>query len=154
MVGLFSFHYINRAFIFPFRLQTKGKKMPLIIVLSAIFFNLINGFLLGYYFANFAHYTIWWVTDFRFIAGVILFFLGIYINWKADNILIYLRKPGETHYAIPKGWLFNKVSCPNLLGETIEWLGFAILCWNLPAFTFLSGLLPMLFPGYITSQMV
>jgi hypothetical protein len=32
--------------------------------------------------------------------------------------------------------LFRYISCPNLLGELIEWLGFAILCWNLPALTF------------------
>jgi 3-oxo-5-alpha-steroid 4-dehydrogenase 1 len=136
MTGLFCFHYINRAFIFPFRLHTKGKKMPLVIVVSAIFFNLVNGFSLGYYFANFASYTGAWFTDIRFISGLVLFLSGMYINWKADNMLIHLRKPGETHYAIPYGWLFEKISCPNLLGETIEWLGFAILCWNLPAFAF------------------
>jgi len=62
--------------------------------------------------------------------------MGMLINWKADNMLIGLRKPGETHYAIPVGWLFNKISCPNLLGELIEWMGFALLCWNLPALTF------------------
>ena len=59
-----------------------------------------------------------------------------WINWKADNVLINLRAPGETGYKIPRGWLFDYVSCPNLLGELIEWAGFAILCWNLPALTF------------------
>ena len=58
------------------------------------------------------------------------------INWKADNILIGLRKPGETHYVIPEGWLFNKISCPNLAGRINRMAGFAILCWNLPALTF------------------
>jgi 3-oxo-5-alpha-steroid 4-dehydrogenase 1 len=136
MVGLFCFHYINRTFIFPFRLHTKGKKMPLVIVASGIFFNLVNGFSLGYYFVQFASYTNEWLTDIRFISGLIIFLAGIFINWKADNILISLRKPDETHYVIPNGWLFKKISCPNLLGELIEWAGFAILCWNLPALTF------------------
>ena len=136
MVGLFSFHYFNRIFIFPFRIHTKGKKMPLIIMLSAIFFNLINGFSFGYYFSHFAAYPNNWFTDLRFITGAIMFFSGLYINWKADNILIHLRKPDETGYKIPMGWLFEKISCPNLFGELIEWLGFAILCWNLPAITF------------------
>jgi hypothetical protein len=31
MIGLFSLHYINRIFIFPFRLHTKGKKMPVLL---------------------------------------------------------------------------------------------------------------------------
>lgn len=34
---LWLIHYLNRTFIYPFRIRTKGKKMPLIIVGSAIF---------------------------------------------------------------------------------------------------------------------
>ena len=136
MIGLFCFHYVNRVFIFPFRLHTKGKTMPLLIVCSAIFFNLMNGLSLGYYFNRFADYPQDWHLDFRFIIGLILFITGMVINWRADNFLIHLRKPGETHYVIPRGKLFNLISCPNLGGELLEWLGYAILCWNLPALTF------------------
>lgn len=136
MIALFCFHYVNRVFIFPLRLNTKGKQMPLLIACSAIFFNLVNGSALGYYFVHFANYDQSWLTDIRFISGIILFFSGVYMNWKADNILIHLRKPGETHYVLPKGWVFNYISCPNLFGELVEWLGFAILCWNLPAISF------------------
>ena len=50
MIGLFTFHYLNRSIIFPMRIKTKGKKMPLIIMISALGFNMMNGFLLGYYF--------------------------------------------------------------------------------------------------------
>lgn len=135
-VMFFCIHYVNRAFIFPFRLHTKGKKMPLVIALSGMTFNIVNGFSLGYYTANFANYELSWFTDIRFICGVILFFTGMYINWKADNVLIHLRKPGQTHYSIPTGWLFTRISCPNLFGELVEWLGFALLCWNLPSLTF------------------
>lgn len=136
MIGLFCFHYINRTFIFPFRLHTRGKSMPFLIVVFAIFFNLMNGFSLGYFFNQFADYTLDWLTDPRFIIGIILFVVGLGINWKADGDLIRLRKPNETHYVIPRTRLFKYVSCPNLYGELIEWLGFAILCWNLPALTF------------------
>jgi hypothetical protein len=136
MISLFCFHYFNRIFIFPFRLHTQGKKMPVLIVLSAVFFNLMNGFSIGYYFNQFAHYDMSWWFDPRFIIGLLLFFTGMAINWKADNDLIHLRKPGETHYVIPRTKLFSHISCPNLFGELVEWLGFAILCWNLPAWTF------------------
>ena len=102
MIGLFSLHYFNRVFIFPFRLRTKGKSMPLIIMLSAVFFNIVNGFSLGYFFIHFSDYGNAWFTDVRFIAGIILFFTGLSINWKADNQLIRLRKPGETDYKIPQ----------------------------------------------------
>lgn len=136
LAGLFIFHYINRTFIFPFRIHTKGKKMPVVIVGSAIFFNLVNGFFLGYYFGHFADYVYDDFFKLHFGIGLVLFIYGMYINWKYDHTLIHLRKPGETDYVIPEGGLFNYVSCPNLLGEIIEWAGFAILCWNLPAVSF------------------
>jgi len=134
--GLFALHYINRSIIFPLRLQTKGKKMPVAIMLSAMCFNLVNGFLIGYYIGNFAAYDNTWFYDPRFIVGAILFFTGLYINWSADTRLIRLRKPGETDYKIPRGWLFEKISCPNLFGELLEWGGFAILTWSLPGLAF------------------
>jgi len=137
LVGAFMFHYINRTFIFPFRIHTKGKKMPLVIVCSGICFNMVNGFSLGYYFAHFADYPNDYLMQPHFIAGIILFIIGVFINWKADNMLIRLRKPGDTGYKIPDGWLFNYISCPNLFGEIIEWTGYAIMCWNLPAASFL-----------------
>lgn len=150
MIGLFYFHYFNRIFVFPFRLHTTGKKMPLLVVSSGIFFNLVNGFSLGYYFARFAHYTFAWFTDARFISGVVIFITGVFINWKADDILIHLRRPNETHYLIPRKWLFEYISCPNLFGELIEWLGFAILCWNLPALCFLIWTAANLIPRAIS----
>ncbi len=135
--GCFLLHYINRSIIFPLRLRTSGKRMPLAIVLSAIGFNLVNGFLLGYFFSHFADYPAGWWTDPRFIGGQILFWLGLGINWQSDNILIHLRKPGSTAYSIPRGGLFNKISCPNLFGEMLEWTGFALMTWSLPALAFI-----------------
>ena len=146
MIGLFCLHYINRTIIFPFRLHTKGKKIPLMIVLSAVFFNGIDTFFLGYYFAHFSAYPNSYATDPRFIIGLALFFTGMFINWSADNRLIRLRKPGETGYKIPQGWLFSYISCPNMFGELIEWGGFAILCWNLPALAFLVWTMANLLP--------
>jgi 3-oxo-5-alpha-steroid 4-dehydrogenase 1 len=146
MMGLFCFHYINRSFIFPFRLQTPGKKMPLFIMFSGIFFNLINTGLLGFYFIHFAKYEMSWLWDWRFICGILLFVCGLWINWKADAILISLRKPGETGYSIPGGWLFRYISCPNMLGEMIEWAGFALLCWNMPALAFFTWTVANLLP--------
>lgn len=136
MIGLFCLHYSNRTFIFPFRLHTRGKKIPLLIIASGIFFNLSNTLLLGYYFTHLLERNNSWLKDGRFIAGIILFFIGLIINWKADAMLIHLRGPGETDYKLPRGWLFEWVSCPNMLGELIEWGGFTLLCWSLPAFAF------------------
>jgi len=136
MVAFFTMHYVNRSIIFPLRIKTNGKKMPVVIMFSAMGFNLANGFLIGYYFAEFAEYSVEWLYGPQFIIGTLIFFAGMFINWWSDNYLIQLRKPGETGYKIPKDGLFRFISCPNLFGEIVEWAGFAILTWSLPGVTF------------------
>ena len=135
--GLFMLHYFNRVFIFPFRIKENGKKMPVLIVLMAFFFNICNGFFNGYWFGNLAPlYDLSWLYDWRFIVGTLMFFTGMYINMSSDNILLGLRKGGRKGYYIPYGGMFRYVSSPNLFGEIIEWLGWALLCWCLPALSF------------------
>lgn len=163
--SLWFFHYINRTLIFPFRLRTNGKKMPLAIVFMAIFFNLINGSINGYFLgtlATEARYPLSYLYDPRFMAGMVLFISGLIINWNSDHILIHLRKPGESGYVIPQKGLFRLISCPNHFGEIVEWSGFALMTWCLPSLAFaiwtLVNLLPRAlhhhkwyqttFPGY------
>jgi len=140
LFALWIFHYLNRTFIYPLRIKPTPKKIPLLIVGSAIFFNVVNAGLNGYYLAELApmeSYSEKWLSSPYFIIGIILFITGMVINWKSDNILIHLRSKGETGYKIPKGFLFNYISSPNLFGEIIEWCGFALMAWNLPALTFM-----------------
>ena len=111
--------------------------MPLVIVGSAIFFNCMNAGLNGYFLAHFESYGLDSFYQWNFILGLSLFILGFMINQKSDHILIHLRKPGETSYKIPTGFLFKYVSCPNLFGELVQWTGFVIMAWNLPALSFL-----------------
>ncbi|TNE59249.1 MAG: DUF1295 domain-containing protein [Bacteroidetes bacterium] len=133
---LFTAHYIHRSLIFPHFLRTGGKQMPVVIVLSAMGFNTMNGFLIGYYFSHFAVYPEFWMADWRFLLGISVFLTGAWINVKADYYLIRLRKPGETGYKIPRGGWFNYLSCPNHFGEILEWSGLALLSWSLPFATF------------------
>lgn len=126
-------HYFNRTIIYPLRIKTKGKKIPIAIVASAFFFNLINGFLNGYFISliNFESLSFTYI-----ISGLLIFIIGFYVNVSSDNKLIKLRT-NQKDYVIPKGRLFNYVSCPNFLGEIIEWLGFAIMTLNLGSISFL-----------------
>ena len=140
LFALWIFHYLNRTLIYPLRIKRTPKKMPLFIVLNAIFFNVMNAGLNGYYLAELApveNYENHWLTTPYFIIGATLFVAGMSVNWQADTILINLRKPGETGYKIPKGFLFDYISSPNLFGEVMEWVGFALMAWNLPALTFM-----------------
>lgn len=135
--ALYMAHYIYRSYIFPFRTNTKGKKMPLAITGSAIGFNICNTFILGYFLGNIGgNFSDEYFFSPQFIIGFVVFVIGVFINVKSDNMLIALRKPGETGYKIPVGFLFNYISCPNLFGEMIEWLGFAIMIGSLAAVSF------------------
>jgi len=135
---LYVIHYTNRSLIFPLRTHTSRKLIPLLIVVLAIFFNLINGFLNGYYFGSITQgYSIEWLYDIRFILGFLMFISGMVINLKYDNMLLALRKSSRNGYAIPTGGLFNVVSCPNFFGEILEWTGFAIMTWSPAALAFL-----------------
>ena len=61
--------------------------------------------------------------------GVLIFALGFWVNRRADAMLAALRKPGESGYKIPRGWLYNYISCPNYFGEILIWTGWAIASW-------------------------
>jgi len=77
------------------------------------------------------------IAAIRFIAGLMMFCAGATINIWSDRRLVALRDHGAPHhYKIPQGGLFRYVSCPNHMGEILEWVGFALACWNLPAFAF------------------
>ncbi len=136
-VLLYTTHYLNRSIIFPLRLKTRGKKMPLSVALMAITFNLVNGFINGYYLGQIhPQYPDSWPSDPRMISGLFLFIGGMIINLQSDEKLLSLRKNKHNGYQIPKGGLFEKVSCPNFFGEILEWLGFAVMTWSMAGLSF------------------
>ncbi len=131
-------HYIHRAFIYPIKLYEK-KNFPVSVMIMGMLFNTCNTYLQGrylFYFADEHIYTLQWFLDIRFIVGLVVFYGGYSINRNADFILRNLRKPGEKGYKIPKGGMFEYVSCPNYLGEIIEWAGWALLTWSLAGLIF------------------
>lgn len=150
---LFEFHYLHRAFIAPFLMRGKSK-MPFAIMLLSVAFNLINGWMQGKWLFELAPqhpeyqmlYTTNWLLDWRFIAGTVIFFTGMTINWHSDYIIRHLRQPGDTKHYLPKGGMYNYVTSANYLGEIIEWMGWAMLTWSLAGFVFffftMSNLVP------------
>lgn len=130
-ICLWIIHYFNRTIIFPFRIKTKGKKMPLAIVLSAFFFNIVNGSINGY----FLSYIKLGTVSIFLIIGFLLFVIGLFINISSDNKLINLRKI-KKGYFVPKGGLFKYISCPNFFGEILEWFGFALMTFNIGSLSF------------------
>jgi protein-S-isoprenylcysteine O-methyltransferase Ste14 len=136
-LGLWELHYLNRAFIFPFRSPGKHKPMPLSVALMGVFFNGVNGYLNGRGFTVFGPQYEWsYFAEPRVILGIALFLAGFLVNIQADEILFNLRKPGETGYKIPTGGMYRFISCPNYFGEILEWTGFAIAAGSPAAWSF------------------
>jgi len=134
---LWQVHYVYRGFIFPFRLKTAGKRTPVLIVAMGMGFNLLNSYLNGRFLgASGDLYPREWFADPRFIVGIGLFCLGLGINLRADRTLIRLRAEGGGGYRMPQGGLYRWISCPNYLGEILEWCGWAIATWSVPGLVF------------------
>lgn len=130
-------HYIHRAFIYPFTIRNGHKMMPLAVMVMGILFNIGNAYVNGrYLFTLSGGYPLSWLKDPRFIVGAALFLVGFILNRWADSVLRGLRKRGESGYHIPRGGLYEWISCPNYFGEIIEWTGWAIATWSLAGLAF------------------
>lgn len=130
-------HYIHRAFIYPFSLRGRNKRMPLVIIGMALLFNAVNAYLNGRYIFTLSDgYTNEWLRDPRFVAGAALFLAGFILNRHADHILRELRKAGESDYKIAHGGMYRWISSPNYFGEIVIWAGWAVATWSLPGLAF------------------
>ena len=131
MYCLFELHYLHRGFIHPLITRYSDKTVPLLIPLGTFLPNALYFFINADWIGS-AHYDCGYYYDPRFVIGIILFVAGYVINRVSDWKLRSLRsKSGEQGYQIPHGLLFNFVTCPNYLGEMIEWGGWTILTWSL-----------------------
>ncbi len=133
---LWQTHYLDRAFIYPMRLRNNSSNMTLLPLLFGVFFNVVNGFLNAYFLTTLHLYTTAWFIQPAFACGVILFVVGFLINRWADNVLLHLRSDQNPGYKIPRGFLFDLISCPNYLGEILQWTGWAVATWSLPGLAF------------------
>lgn len=136
MMALWQLHYVQRTFVYPLRIKAGNKTTPLVVVVSAIVFNLLNAYVNARWVSHFGRYDSSWLTDPRFLVGALLMLGGFSLNIHADSVLARLRKPGETGYKIPRGGLYELVSCPNYLAEILEWCGWALLTWSLAGLSF------------------
>jgi len=133
LAGFYLLHYFQRSFIFPFLLKGSSK-MPLAIMFLSVIWNLINGYVQGYWLFHLAPmykpYGAQWFSSWQFLLGLSIFIIGWIINMHSDYVIRHLRQPGDSNHYLPKGGLYNYVTSANYLGEITEWLGWAILTWS------------------------
>jgi protein-S-isoprenylcysteine O-methyltransferase Ste14 len=144
---LFLAHYVYRGWVYPFRLRTTGKRMPVLICALALLTNIGIGWIQASWLFSLSEIRgLAYFGDARFVVGVALFGFGYWLNHDSDARLRNLRKPRETGYKIPRGGGFRFVSSPHYLGEIVEWTGWALATWSLPTLAFLAWTMANLTP--------
>jgi len=157
LTTLYLIHYLNRALISPLRSPSRSKS-HLVVVASAIAFNVPNGFLLAAYLTSAstaAYLTQNGLYSPRFWAGIAIWAAGFAGNVYHDEILLNIRRKAiakgkakelengqsapQPHYAIPHGGLYSTISFPNYICEWFEWFGFALAASPIPSFALLPG---------------
>ncbi|KAG4152536.1 hypothetical protein ERO13_D04G128400v2 [Gossypium hirsutum] len=140
LISPFLFHYFNRTVLYPLRLSrntTQTRAFPVSVAFMAFGFNLLNGYLqarwVSHYKDDYENEELFW---WRFLGGLLIFVVGMWVNVWADKVLVGLKKQGDGGYKIPRGGLFELVSCPNYFGEIMEWFGWALMTWSWVGFGF------------------
>lgn len=126
LMATWMLHYVHRAFVYPFRLRSTGGVMPLSVVAMGFGFNLVNAGLNARWISHLGPYAEGGGTGPWLWIGMAVFFSGWLLNRWSDRRLIGLRARGNTGYSIPRGGAFRWITCPNYLGEIIEWVGWAV----------------------------
>ena len=136
LVAAWVIHYAHRTLVWPWIVPDYSRPMPVVVCVSAFVFNVINGLLNGCFLGYAADYSWEWLLDGRFIAGAAAFLIGAALNITSDYRLAGLRRQQQGRYLIQRGGAFRFLSSPNLTGEIVEWIGFALMAWSLPALAF------------------
>ncbi len=123
-------HYLYRGFIYPTLIRST-RAVPLVVALLAVGFHVATAGLQTWELYRIRpERPLSWLWDVRFVAGLALFAGGFVTVVRADNRLRALRPTRGAQYQVPRGGLFEYVSCPHYLGEIVEWMGWALLTWS------------------------
>lgn len=132
---VWQLHYVHRTYVFPFRLPSTSKRMPVLVMLLGLTFQTVNSWINARWISELGTYETSWLMEPRFVGGALLFAVGITINLRADYALLRMKRDSEG-YVLPRGGLFDYVVSPNYFGELLEWIGWALMAWSLPALAF------------------
>jgi len=128
-----SFHYGKRILETLFVHRFSNDTMPL----KNIFKNC------GYYW-GFAALVSYFVNKPQFVEpshNQVLFGAGLFFVSEIGNFITHmqlrnLRPEGTRKRGIPRGFLFDLVSCPNYFMEILAWIGFSVMTQTMPSLLF------------------
>jgi very-long-chain enoyl-CoA reductase len=126
-------HYAKREFETAFVHTFSKGTMP--------FFNVFKN---SFYYWGFAAFVAYFVNHPLYTApslsqtylGLGLFAAGELGNFICHYMLAHNRAPGERTHPIPRGFLFDFVTCPNYTCEILAWIGFSVMTQSVPALLF------------------
>ena len=107
-LALWQLHYLQRAFVYPFLMRGRGR-MPVSVMGMAILFNTLNTWINARWISEYGTYATSWLTDPRFVIGVVVFLGGFVLNLSSDRILRKLRGERRSGYSIPRGGAYRLV---------------------------------------------
>ncbi|KAE9451440.1 hypothetical protein C3L33_16686, partial [Rhododendron williamsianum] len=107
--------------------------------LSNVFRNCAYYWTFGAYIAYYVNHPLYTpVSDLQMKIGLGLGLLCQVSNFYCHILLSNLRSPdGNGGYQIPRGFLFNIVTCANYTTEIYQWLGFNIATQTVAGYLFL-----------------
>ena len=136
VVLLWIVHYTHRTLIWPWFIPRRGAKIPVTLALFGLGFNVVNGYLIGSFIANVSPDQLGLADGIRYAVGAAIMLGGATLNIWSDYSLRAQRLRSTERYVLPRGGAFEWVSCPNLLGEIVEWSGLAFMTWSIPGLAF------------------
>lgn len=138
---IWCIHYANRGFMFPFLIRVNPgyrQTFSLVVVVSGWIVTTMHGYLNASFFTTHGdHFAASWLSDPRFIIGILIYYSGYFSTIYSEYILRNLRPkdPAERaagpRYRMPDKGLFKLVTNAQYLSELTAWAGFAIMTWSL-----------------------
>jgi 3-oxo-5-alpha-steroid 4-dehydrogenase 1 len=160
-LAMWLVHYANRGFLFPYKMRVaRGDRSSFSITVIVVGWMVtgLHGYFHATWFTRFGSYPTDWLTDPRFLGGLVIYYSAFALNLHSDAVIRNLRSPEEVaagvkKYRIPRGGMFRWVTSPSYLTELLAWAGFALCTWSLAGvFIFLISLGNLVPRAYATHR--